>query len=227
MKIQESDIMHAPPYVREIWGILLCRACRKDNKFLKRGQLRITYDEIREALHWMVGWRKMKYSKWNCENAIKWLRKATMITTMKTTRGMIITICNYNIYQASANHDNCYRNRATKATGKPRTPDTANENDKNKYMSIFDESRKLFKGTKRGLSTEYENFVKKHKDWKAVLPLLLPAVKNQIIWRAEDKRYWKNFKTWINNRCWEETRGQARETIAEQLKRIRREDDDH
>ena len=75
------------------------------------------------------------------------------------------------------------------------------------YMSIFDQARKLFKGTKRGLQTEYDNFTKKHKDWKDILPLLKPAVTQQIEWRAEDGRYWKNFKTWINNRCWEETKG--------------------
>lgn len=75
------------------------------------------------------------------------------------------------------------------------------------YMSIFDESRKLFKGTKRGLQTEYDNFVKKHADWKEVLSLLAPAVSQQIIWRAEDGCYWKHLQTWINNRCWEETKG--------------------
>ena len=78
---------------------------------------------------------------------------------------------------------------------------------KDKYMSIFDQARKLFKGTKRGLKTEYDYFVKKHTDWKDVLPLLVLAVSQQIIWRAEDGRYWKNFKTWIFNRCWEETKG--------------------
>ena len=77
---------------------------------------------------------------------------------------------------------------------------------KDKEMSIFDESRKLFKGTKRGLQTEFDNF-RKHEDWEDVLPLLKPAVVNQIAWRVEDGRYWKNFKTWINQRCWEETQG--------------------
>ena len=32
--------------------------------------------------------------------------------------------------------------------------------DKDKYMSIFDRARKLYPGTKRGLSTEFENFKK-------------------------------------------------------------------
>ena len=82
------------------------------------------------------------------------------------------------------------------------TPIQPNPTQSNKeYMSIFDESRKLFKGTKRGNQTEFDNFVKKHTDWKEVLPLLLPAVQYQIKQRAKDGFYWKNFQTWINNRC--------------------------
>ena len=79
------------------------------------------------------------------------------------------------------------------------------------YMSIFDQARKEFYGTKRGLQTEFDNFCKKHKDWKEILPLLLPAIKYQITNREQTKLKQefvpppKNFKTWINNRCWEET----------------------
>lgn len=84
---------------------------------------------------------------------------------------------------------------------------TSSSTTNKEYMSIFDEARKLFKGTKRGLKTEYDNFIKKHTDWREVLKFLTPAVSQQIEWRAEDGRYWKHFKTWINNRCWEETKG--------------------
>ncbi len=49
---------------------------------------------------------------------------------------------------------------------------------------IFEQSRQLYPGTKRGGQTEFGNF-KRHKDWKTVLPLLKPAVERQIEWRAE------------------------------------------
>ena len=91
----------------------------------------------------------------------------------------------------------------------PSSTSSSSSTTNNKYTSLFnlfDEARKLFKGTKRGLETEYENF-RKHADWQDVLPLLKPAVEQQIRWRAADGRYWKNFKTWINSRCWEETEG--------------------
>ena len=78
-----------------------------------------------------------------------------------------------------------------------------------KEKEIFNSVRELFPGTKKGNDTEYDNFVKKHKDWKDVLPLLLPAVEKQIKYRANipsDKFIpeWKNFQTWIYQRCWED-----------------------
>ncbi|MDR2652241.1 MAG: hypothetical protein LBC68_08005, partial [Prevotellaceae bacterium] len=75
---------------------------------------------------------------------------------------------------------------------------------------IFENFRKLFGGTKKGLDTEFENFIKKHKDWKNVLPKLLPAVELEIEWRAKRNAagafvpQWKNLQTWINQRCWEQ-----------------------
>jgi len=75
---------------------------------------------------------------------------------------------------------------------------------------LFDNFRKKYPGTKRGLETEFENFLKKHKDWESVLNLLLPAVDKQIKLREikKDKNLfipeWKNLQTWINQRCWEE-----------------------
>lgn len=105
-----------------------------------------------------------------------------------------------------------YRNKQCNTDVTPPSSSSSSTSTTNKeYMSIFDEARKLFKGTKRGNKTEYDNFIKKHADWKEVLPLLVSAVTQQIIWRDEDGRYWKNFKTWINNRCWEETKGVSNE----------------
>ena len=75
---------------------------------------------------------------------------------------------------------------------------------------VFDTFRKAYKGTKRGLNTEFTNFKKKHKDWREVLPLLLPAYKHQQELREQGKATGcfvpqeKNLQTYINQRCWEE-----------------------
>lgn len=78
---------------------------------------------------------------------------------------------------------------------------------------VFDEFRKEYPGTKRGNKTEFDNFKKKHKDWKDILPHLMVKLKYQ----KEAKKLvaqsggfvpvWKNLQTWINNRCWEEEYG--------------------
>jgi len=104
-RIQGADIAHAPPHIREIWDWLQRKAMFTNGEQLSRGQLLVTYDDIREGLSWNVGYRKMRYSKWDCEKAIKWLTKETMITTEKTTRGLIITICKYNEYQNPKNYE--------------------------------------------------------------------------------------------------------------------------
>lgn len=81
------------------------------------------------------------------------------------------------------------------------------------YMSIFDQARKLYPDRKRGLQPEFDNFKKKHKTWIDILPLLEPAIKQQIIWRNRDGQYWKNFKTWINNSCWTEEPAQGTSAV--------------
>ncbi len=74
--------------------------------------------------------------------------------------------------------------------------------------TIFEKARKLYPGVRRGYDTELLNLKKHHRDWKAILPLLLPAIEKQILWRksanGEFRPEWKYFQTWINNRCWED-----------------------
>lgn len=128
--IRESKISLAPPHVREIWDYLLREANHANTKVCERGQLVRSYKNIQEALKWYVGWRCHRYTKDQCETAMKWLKKATMITTRKTTRGMVITICNYDKYQNPENYDSHTENE-TRTTRKPQTRHTINKNDKN------------------------------------------------------------------------------------------------
>ena len=107
--IQESEIAHAPPHVREIWDWLLKEANHKPRKrygrMIKRGQTMRSYKDIQEGLHWMVGYRREQYSSSQCETAMKWLTKRNMITTARTIRGMFITINNYDTYQNPKNYE--------------------------------------------------------------------------------------------------------------------------
>ena len=136
-KIQDSEIAHAPPHVREIWDYFLREAnhqeVKKYGKTIQRGQLIRTYGDIIEALHWMVGWRKMSYSKSDCETAMKWLKKRAMVLTEKTTRGMVVTVCNYDTYQDPKHYEN-HKDVCSKPTREPQTDDTINKNGRIKEL---------------------------------------------------------------------------------------------
>lgn len=76
--------------------------------------------------------------------------------------------------------------------------------------SVFEQFRLAYQGTKRGLQTEFDNFRKKHKDWKQVLPHLLSDYTRQEQARQLNRQAGafvpqpKNLQTYINQRCWEE-----------------------
>jgi hypothetical protein len=108
-KTNHSAIAHAAPHVREIWDWLIGEANHKDcithGKTIRRGQVLTDYKEIREALHWHVGFIKMTYKKHHVDTAMVWLRERSMILTQRTTRGLIVTICNYDSYQNPKNYE--------------------------------------------------------------------------------------------------------------------------
>jgi len=76
-------------------------------------------------------------------------------------------------------------------------------------LNSFDIFRKIFPGKKRGLETEFNNFRKKHSDWKEQLPNLLPGLEKEIEHRkkcATAEAFcpeWKHLQSWINQRWWE------------------------
>lgn len=76
-------------------------------------------------------------------------------------------------------------------------------------LALFDNFRTAYPGRKRGNDTEFVT-LKKHKDWQQVLPTLTAVLGRQISSRAHKKSTggfvpeWKNLKTWLNQRCWEE-----------------------
>ena len=112
------------------------------------------------------------------------------------------------------------------ASGSKMQPNNIDDNieiDRSKYIlskskkkpteseqQMFDQARKFYLGSKRGLQTELNNFVKKYPtEWQNILPLLLPAIlrekvdKEQKLKNNGFNQQWKNFSTWINGRCWE------------------------
>jgi len=86
---------------------------------------------------------------------------------------------------------------------------TAAASGSRKAQTAFENARQLYPGTKRGLATELKDF-QKHKDWEQVAFLLESAIQREIEHKSKQKTAekfcpeWKHFKTWINQRCWEQ-----------------------
>jgi len=144
---KRPEIQGAPPIAREVYNYLNAQANYENRessgRVISRGQCVRTYEDIQEGLAWYVGFRKMKYSKDQIEGALKWLVKHELITKVKTTRGLIITIENYDFYQTPGNYE--YRNEDhKKTTADPQPADAINnELEEDKKTTLLGLATKL------------------------------------------------------------------------------------
>lgn len=73
----------------------------------------------------------------------------------------------------------------------------------------FDAFRKAYKGTKRGLKVELDNFKKKNDNWRELIPELMAGLEREIAWREKMQAagqfvpQWAHLQTWINQSRWE------------------------
>lgn len=182
-KIQESAIARAAPYVREIWDWLLKEANHKDTTVCNRGQTLRSFKDIQDGLAWFAGWRKHTYSKDQCEKAMAWLREAVMIATEKTTRGMLITIVNYDKYQNPENYGSDNESNK-KATRKQQPAATINKNEKNDK-----ETKNIYVPVEKNLDEEILN---------ATAPSLLGKFKDywnqEVVYQGQTMAYWQKIQ---------------------------------
>jgi SNF2 family DNA or RNA helicase len=116
-----------------LWLWLYCKANHKDypDGNLKRGQLLTTYGQLQEAMKYSYGCSKKVKSK----EDIRRLHRARMINKRKTTRGLVVTICDYDIYQEPDNygiHTGAHITPASETTVDPHYKQECINNDKNK-----------------------------------------------------------------------------------------------
>jgi hypothetical protein len=98
-KTLESDIMNRPPLYFKMFVWMLLQAKFKNHSNLNRGQFPTSIKEMQKAMSFMVGCRKETPSKNQIRAAYSFLTKAAMITTTKTTGGLLVTILKYKEYQ--------------------------------------------------------------------------------------------------------------------------------
>ena len=153
-QIQESTIMKRPPVVREVWDWILRECNHKEVKhrgrIIKRGQCVRSVKDIRDGLSWMVGYATRRYSEQQTKRAMKVLTNDTMINTTRTTRGFVITVLNYDLYQNPANYE-----RQTNDTTSDTTHDTMVELGSNQGRTTINKNDKKEKKVKNEKNKEY------------------------------------------------------------------------
>ncbi len=129
-RLLDSNVMMGSPVVLKLWVWLLLKASHLPYKNIERGQVFTTIEEMREACAYKIGYRSVRPSKDQIRSAYEAFTKATMITTTKTTRGLIITLCNYDYYQNPSNYET-HNEKTTKPLRSQSTPHTIYKNVKN------------------------------------------------------------------------------------------------
>ncbi len=140
----ESDAAHFSPVVREIWFWLLRNVSHKDYKSCKRGEGFFTLKDMQDGLSWSVGYRRETYSKPQLTKSLRRLREENMIETTKETRGIRVTINNYERYQNPENYES-NGERNTKEMRRKREGHTIDKNGKNVQEGKKKRKRVTFK----------------------------------------------------------------------------------
>lgn len=221
--IFSSEIADMPLFFRWIWLYLLGKAEYREhaNWRLTRGQVLVTLDELARVCSWPVGYRIVGPSRRDAWRACEWLRERDMITTTKTTRGVIVSIRNYNRYQNPASYENDNEG-ATNATMKRQRRDT-NSNTIVKE-GTKEEGKKKEEHTPPASpsDTEFDEFYKAYprkvgkgaaiKAWGKIMDrppvnILLSALtwqRKTLQWTRDDGQYIPHPATWLNRRQWED-----------------------
>jgi len=121
-KTIESDIFYwKPDKWFKIWFFIINKVNHTDNHLFKRGSNFTTYNEI--ALY-------TKATKNQIDKFLRWAKQEKMLTTQKTTRGLIVFVLSYVKYQ---DYIKTKRDKVveTEEKRKRNKDDTINNNDKN------------------------------------------------------------------------------------------------
>jgi hypothetical protein len=210
-KFFDSDVMGWPPLYLKLWIWMLGKANRnRKSKNLKIGQFFTTIAEMQEAMSWKVGYRKRKATIAEIRKSYEAFTKSTMISTTKSTRGMLITVLNYEYYQNpkhyeehNEEHDEGY----TKSTVV--THVIKQESKEIKQDNIYPSSFTSFWGfyPKKVGKGEALKAWKKIRNAADILPQILASIQKQKHteqWTEKNGKYIPHPATWLNGRRWED-----------------------
>lgn len=159
-RLLDSSVMMGPLIRLKLWVWLLLKANHQPYKNIERGQVLTTIEEMRSACAYMIGYRSVRQTKDQIRNAYEALTKAKMITTTKTTRGLIVSICNYDYYQNPANYE-AHNEKATKPLRSQSTPHTIYKNVKNDNNDKKEKDKRLFSEFVYLTNDEYQRLLER------------------------------------------------------------------
>lgn len=230
----EHPIDNMPSLYRDVWIYILKKARHKEDKVkgFKRGECLISIPELQDELTHYVGYKKVSPTKHQIDNVIRWLRKTNtydalydngydtntkMITTTRTTRGMIVKVGGYAVFQDPKNYeyDSGYDNVNDTNTKRVRQqPDTIHKNVKNEKNEIKNNSAtNVANEREEQLLKEFNDWwslYNKKKDKKVALSKFKIARKQHsletivkgtksYLKTVTNKQYQKHPKTFLNN----------------------------
>ena len=211
-KMFESNIMDKPPHYLKLWVWMLGKAFWKNGDKLQRGQFFTTIKEMQKAGCYKVGYRTRELTKGEVRSAYEDFTKNTMISTMKSTRGMVITICNYDVYQNPNNYEE-HNEHSTKTPRRTRAQHTIDEEGlkerKEKPLCAFDEFWKAY--PKKKSKGQAEKAWGKITQPSETLRLILDALKWQKAsqeWTKENGQYIPYPASYLNAKGWEDEQSQ-------------------
>ena len=143
-KIVDSQIWrNKPSWWLKVWLYILIRVNHKDNAQFKRG----TNFFNAGTIYYDCALYNENIKELTTRNVISYLRKANMITYRKTTRGVIITVVNYDQYQdfmAYKSQQESQQENQWNSQQKVNGKSTINNNDNN-VISIYGSKNKKLK----------------------------------------------------------------------------------
>ena len=162
-KVKDSFLWEEKPFTKGqayIDMLLQCEMKYNKETNIKKGSFITTQSEL--CKQW--SWSRKKVSNFLntlSEKRLIEVKKNTKKNTKKTT----ITMMYYDGYEIQT---------------KPKEHKKEHKKEPIKLKLIFDEFRKEYPGTKRGLETEFKNFKKQHNDYSDIIPNLSKILTAQI-----------------------------------------------
>lgn len=175
-RLIESEIWEKPPLYLKVWIYILSKARHRADKGYERGELLISIPELQEACSHKIGFRKETPTKKQIFNILEFLRNpyegayegnddsrtsATMIGTTKTTRGLVVKVHNYNVYQDPKNYER--NNEGNAESNDKGTPEGTAEGTRGEH---YTQELKELKNSKNEKKEEQANSALFEKWWK-------------------------------------------------------------